>query len=101
MPPAPQVAQQPAPVEQKVEEKVEEPQESLDSLRPTTKDKEQINNILANADPKMQSSEFMGFLRDLKDRPATDAGLVDQEGPLNFANSEQWAEEFMKLQETH
>jgi len=67
--------QQEQPVEQKVEKnEVKDVEENLDMLQPTVSDKETINKLLANADPKIQQSKFYSFLEDLKNRPAVDEG---------------------------
>merc|ERR1719461_1954924 len=91
-----QIAAPSAPAEEKVEQEEPDNQDTLDNLRPTTKDKEQIEKILADPDPRWQSSQFVNFLKDLKERPAVDGG-TDQMSQLV---SSQWAEEFLKNGET-
>ncbi len=65
-----------------------EVQEDLDNLRPTYRDIQQINNLLdeTKSDDKMQNSQFMEFLRNLKNKPP----VADQ----NFDQSQLWANQF-------
>eukprot|EP00486_Rosalina_sp_Unknown_P003674 CAMPEP_0201575328 /NCGR_PEP_ID=MMETSP0190_2-20130828/20449_1 /ASSEMBLY_ACC=CAM_ASM_000263 /TAXON_ID=37353 /ORGANISM="Rosalina sp." /LENGTH=497 /DNA_ID=CAMNT_0048004803 /DNA_START=40 /DNA_END=1530 /DNA_ORIENTATION=+ len=65
-----------------------EVQDELDNLRPTYKDVQQINNLLdeTKSDDKMANSQFMDFLRNLKNRPP----VADQQ----FDQSQLWADQF-------
>ena len=65
-----------------------EVQDEMDNLRPTYKDIQQINNLLdeTKSDDKMQNSQFMDFLRNLKNRPP----VADQQ----FDQSQLWADQF-------
>ena len=72
-----------------------EVQEEIDNLRPTYKDIEQINNLLdeTKSDDKMANSQFMEFLRNLKDRPP----IADQ----GFDQSQLWANQFQVRHSYH
>ena len=65
-----------------------EVQDEIDNLRPTYNDIQQINNLLdeTKSDDKMQNSQFMEFLRNLKNRPP----VADQQ----FDQSQLWADQF-------
>jgi len=69
-------------------------EENLDSLQPTKRDKMKIEEIIQNADPKMQQSKFFSFLEDLKNRPAVD------EGEALDLTKETWLEEYNKIRDT-
>ena len=73
--------------EMKDEKEVEN---ELNELRPTQKDITQINNLLneTKSDDKMQASQFMNFLRNLKNKPPI-TDMADE--------SQQWANQFQGL----
>ena len=67
-----------------------EVQDELDNLRPTYKDIQQINKLMdeTKSDDKMQNSQFMQFLQNMRNRPPI-ADQYDQ-----FDQSQLWGEEF-------
>merc|ERR1719431_2095782 len=90
--PVPVQQEQPVAVELKEEKK--ELEENLDLLQPTVRDKIKIEEIIQNADPKMQQSKFFSFLEDLKSRPTLD------EGEALDLTKETWLEEYNKIRDT-
>merc|ERR1719334_2923371 len=64
--------------------------DELSGLRPTQRDVDQINSLMQEtaSDPKMQNSQFMKFLSDLKNKPpiADEEKFTDQ--------SEAWRQQF-------
>lgn len=70
-----------------------EVQDDLDSLRPTYKDINQINNLLNETagDNKMQNSNFMQFLKQLKEKPP----IADQQQA--FDQSQAWMNQFNQV----
>jgi len=69
--------------------------ENLDSLRPTADLKKRISRILAGADPKLKRSEFMKFLKELKNR-----SVAEKDKATKAKQKESWAEEFNRLAES-